>query len=225
MTPALLFPDMAALPCFDFPVPLSEKYRPRTIAEFSGLAETKRTLLGFASNPQDIGLVFQGPAGTGKTSMGLALASATNSFVYHIRSGCCTVDAVERAAFRAHHYPPMGYKRNLILVDEMDLASLPAQNICLSYLDGMATIPQTTWVFTTNDTTRLAERFLSRNRVMAFSTYGIQSDATQLMERIWSAETDAPAPNMARLIKEQNGNVRAALSILDSKLDALKGAL
>ena len=52
MTPALLFPDMAELPGFDFPVPLSEKYRPSTISEFAGLAETKRTLQGFALNPR-----------------------------------------------------------------------------------------------------------------------------------------------------------------------------
>lgn len=225
MTSCLLFPELAPMPGFTFPQPLSEKYRPSTIAEFAGLAETKRSLAGYVVNPQDIGLVFCGPAGTGKTSMALAVATETAASVHHIRSGCCTVDAVERAAFRAHHYPPMGFKRNLILIDEMDLASLPAQNICLSYLDGMATIPQTTWIFTTNDTTRLADRFLSRNRVLPFSTYGIQADATALMQRVWEAETDAPAPNMARLIKEQNGNVRAALSILDSKLDALRGGL
>ena len=222
MTPALLFPELAELPGFSFPEPLCLKYRPTRIAEFCGLEETKRKLAGFATNPQDIGLLFIGPAGTGKTSMGLALANETKSFVTHIRSGCCTVDAIERVAFQAHYYPPAGYKRNMILVDEVDLASLPAQNICLSYLDNMATIPLTTWVFTCNGTDRLADRFLSRNRVHQFSTYGIQSDAAKLLERVWTAETSEPLPNVARIIKEQNGNVRAALSILDSKLDAIR---
>jgi DNA polymerase III gamma/tau subunit len=225
MTPALLFPDMAELPGFAFPEPLCEKYRPRTIADFAGLAETKKTLLGFVSNPRAIGLLFVGPAGTGKTSMGIALSRAIGGFIHHVKAGECSVDKVRELAFSCHYYPPPGFKFHVILVDEMDLASLPAQNAILSYLDGTSTIPQTIWVFTCNSTERLADRFLSRCRNLAFSTYGIQADATKLLERVWSAETDAPTPNMARLIKEQNGNIRAALSILDSKLDALKGAL
>jgi replication-associated recombination protein RarA len=222
MTSTLLFPELAPPPMLDFPQPLSEKYRPARIAEFAGLAAVKDELAGFVTGPRDIGFLFIGGAGTGKTSMGLALANETRSFVYHIRSGCCTVDAVERTAFSAHYMPPAGYKRNLILIDEMDLASLPAQNICLSYLDGMATIPQTTWVFTCNGTDRLAERFTSRCRVLPFPTYSIQADAAELLKRVWKAETDAPCPNMAGIIKAQKGNIRAALSTLDSRLDALR---
>jgi hypothetical protein len=33
---------------------------------------------------------------------------------------------------------------------------------------------------------------------------------------------DAPCPNMAGIIKAQKGNIRAALSTLDSRLDALR---
>jgi hypothetical protein len=63
---------------------------------------------------------------------------------------------------------------------------------------------------------------MSRCRNLPFSTYGIQADAAKLLERVWQAETDAPAPNFARIIKEENGNVRAALSTLDSRLDSLR---
>lgn len=223
MTSSLLFPDMAPMPGFEFPQPLCEKYRPARIADFAGLAETKKTLAGFVANPRAIGLLFVGPAGTGKTSMAIAVAREMAGFIHHVPSGMCTVDKVRELAFSCHYFPPAGFRKNVVIVDEADQMSVAAQLACLSYLDGTSTIPETVWIFTCNATDRLQDRFLSRCRNLAFSTYGIQSDATKLLETVWQAETDAPAPNMARIIKEQNGNVRAALSILDSKLDALKG--
>ena len=222
MTQTLMFAEMAPPPMLDFPAPLSEKYRPTRIADFAGLAEVKRTLSGFVSRPTCAGFLFVGPAGTGKTSMGLALASELGGFVHHITAGNCTVGAIRDVAFSCWYVCPAGFKRHIVLVDEADQMSQEAQLACLSYLDGTNTIPDCVWIFTANATGRLADRFLSRNRVLPFSTYGIQSDAAKLLERAWTEQTTAAAPNFARIIKEQNGNVRAALSTLDSRLDALR---
>ena len=122
-------------------------------------------------------------------------------------------------AFSCHYYPPAGFARHVIIVDEADLMSIAAQNAVLSYLDGTNTIPDTVWIFTANATDRLADRFVHRNLVLPFSTYAIQADAAKLLERVWDAEApEQPKPNFARIIKEQTGNIRAALAVVESML-------
>jgi replication-associated recombination protein RarA len=235
MHTSLLFPEMAPPPSFDFPEPLSDKYRPRRIADFAGLGDKpgkngemvpgpKSILAGFAANPRSRGLLFIGPAGMGKTSMAFALASEIQGFVYHIKSRKCTIEEVERKAFSAWYVPPIGYKWNVIIVDEVDLASLAAQELMLSYLDGTNTIPNTVWVFTGNSTERLERRFLSRNLVLNFTNYRIQAEAAELLESVWTREAspNLPRPNFARIIKEATGNIREALASLETRLDAAR---
>lgn len=154
--------------------------------------------------------------------MGIALAREIGGFLHHVESGEYTVDKVRELKHSCNYYPPQGFGWHVVLVDEVDCASYAAQIATLSCLDGTATIPRTVFVFTCNSTDKLHDRFLSRNRVVNFTTYGIQADAAKLLERVWAEQTDAPAPNMAAIIKAQNGNVRAALQVLDSKLDALR---
>lgn len=225
MTSSVLFPELVEpQTVMDFGVPLSEKYRPLRIEDFAGLTEPKKILRGFAANPRNAGFVFCGPAGTGKTSMAFALASEVRGFVHHVPAGSCTVESVRDLAFSCWYVPPSGYKLHVIIIDEADLMSLPAQNAILSYLDGTNTIPDTVWIFTCNATDRLADRFLSRNRVLNFSTYGIQADAAKLLESVWEHETQADKPNFARIIKDATGNVRAALMALEMKLLAQEAA-
>lgn len=218
-----LFPELTE-PQYgiNFPLPLAEKYRPTRIADFAGLNEVKKILAGFLRAPANCGFLFVGPAGTGKTSMGLALATELRAYVHHAAAQECTVEAVRKLAWDCNYYPPAGYTRHLVLIDEADLMSSAAQNAILSKLDGTDPLPDTVWVFTCNAIDRLQERFLSRNKVLHFSTYGIQAEAAKLLDKVWTTEAPrAEKPNFARMIKEETGNVRAALMSLEMKLLAV----
>lgn len=94
-----------------------------------------------------------------------------------------------------------------------------AQLALLSKLDSTDPAPQTIWIFTANDTSRLEKRFLSRCRVLEFSSYGMRSDLAGLLARIWEAETGKPGTlDFERIAKDSTNNVRDALQTLEIEL-------
>jgi len=207
---------------FNFPQPLSEKYRPRAIAEFAGLEKPKKICSKLAANPFDSAWIFYGPSGTGKTTLAMALAMAIPAEIHHIPSQDCNLEKIERVRRTCQYVPMEGCKYHLVLVDEADQMTPAAQLALLSKLDSTDAAPFTIWIFTCNDTTRLQDRFMSRCRMIEFSSYGISKEVTALLEKIWIAETGGAGdrPNFARICKEANNNVRAALMTLETEIMA-----
>lgn len=203
-----------------FPQPLTEKYRPRSLDGFIGLEKPRKLAAKLAANPFPSAWLFIGPSGTGKTTLALALAESIPAEVHHIPSQECNLNTLERIARTCHYVPMAGRKMHLILVDEADQMSPAAQLYLLSKLDSTGTLPNTIWIFTSNDSTRLEDRFLSRVKTVEFSSYGISSSAVELLQRIWleNAPSGSIAPNFARIVKESNNNVRESLQRLETEL-------
>jgi Cdc6-like AAA superfamily ATPase len=152
--------------------------------------------------------------------MAAALAELIPAEVHHIPSQECTLAALERVSRTCQYVPMAGKKMHLILIDESDQMSPAAQLYCLSKLDGTAQIPNTIWIFTCNSIDRFEARFLSRNKVIEFSSYGIAQDAAALLARIWqeNAPAGAAIPNFARIIKESSNNIRESIMKLELEL-------
>ena len=212
--------------CFSFPQPLTEKYRPQAIAEFVGLDKIKRAMAKLAENPYPSAWFFLGNSGTGKTTMALALAAEMPAEVHHIASKECTLETVRELA-RQCHYMPRQFndwkpcKMHICIVDECDQMSYPAQLAFLSILDAAAPVPNTIWIFTGNSSANLEPRFMSRVRVLEFSSYGISGAVTDLLQRVWMRETGnnvESAPNFKTIVKESSNNVRASLMALETEI-------
>ncbi len=208
-------------PTLAFPQSLAEKYRPQTIAEFVGLDKPKRILSKFAAQPYPSAWLFVGASGVGKTSMALALCSQIKGELTHIPSQKCNAQAIEEACYHCHFVPLTG-GFHVVLIDEADRMTPAAQLALLSKLDGTAFPPNTVFIFTANSTDGLEPRFLSRCRVLEFSSYGMASDIAEYLDKVWHAEGgNGNCPDLTRLAKESRNNVRDALMKLELELMAL----
>lgn len=212
---------MSALPnLLSFPTQpqsLVEKWSPRRIQDFCGLAKVKEGLLRFCENPYSASFVFKGDSGTGKSSMARIISDNIGAELTHVPAQECSVDNLRRIIQFCHYAPMSGKLFHLVLVDEADSMSKAARDFLLSPLDKLP--PYTVFIFTCNSVESFEPRFMSRSMVLDFSNYGIQKEATELLTRIW--ECEAPGivpPDAKRLVKESNGNVRQALKALEWEL-------
>jgi hypothetical protein len=100
-----------------------------------------------------------------------------------------------------------------------------AQLALLSKLDATAFPPNTIFIFTRNSTDGLEPRFLSRFRLIEFSSYGMANEIAGYLDTIWHPEArNGNAPDLTRLAKESRNNVRDvrdALMKLEVELMAL----
>jgi replication-associated recombination protein RarA len=77
-----------------FPCALTEKYRPKYLADFVGLERQRTILTNFAAKPFPTAFLFTGASGTGKTTM--AMASAIPAELHHVPSQDANLMSIER---------------------------------------------------------------------------------------------------------------------------------
>jgi len=192
------------------------------IADFVGLAKPKLLLQKLAVSPNCRALLFEGKSGSGKTAMALAFAAEIPAEVHLLPANECTRENLSGLWVRCQGYPLPGFRKHLVLVDQADTLRMPQQLDLRSYIDGPSALDHVLWVFTGVPSDRLEDGFRSRCLQLEFSTYGNSKAAAELLERVWQAEVpNAPPPNFARLIKEANGNILAALQQMELKLMAV----
>lgn len=206
---------------FTFPASLSQKYRPRRLADFVGLDKVKRVLSRFADAPfADAAFLFVGPSGVGKTTMGLAFCETIKGELHHVPSQTCNIETLENVIRQCHYVPSSGHSFHVVLVDEADKMSKAAQLHLLSKLDATAFPPSTIFIFTANTTDGLEGRFISRCMQLQFSSHGLAEPTAELLERIWQAEAGdtAEKPNFIRLVRDSGNNIRDAVNSLQVEL-------
>lgn len=207
---------MMATATLNFPQPLAEKYRPLSLGGFVGLEKQRKILSKLVENPFPSAWLFVGASGTGKSSMALAIAAQIKGELHHIGSQECKLENLQDTV-RMCNYVPLNGGFHVILVDEADMMSAAAQAFLLSRLDATETTPNTIWIFTANASDKLETRFLSRCRVLEFSSYGLNGNLVALLKRVWEQESNgAPEPNWKSLTA--GNNVRECLMRLELEL-------
>jgi|GraSoi2013_100cm_1033763.scaffolds.fasta_scaffold29774_3 replication-associated recombination protein RarA len=203
-----------------FPARLTEKYRPHTFADFVGLEKPKKIMQRFAECPKSDAFLFIGSSGIGKTTMALAFCELIRGELHHVPSQTCNVETLENVIRQCHYYPANGKSFHVVIVDEADQMSKPAQLHLLSKLDATAFPPNTIFIFTANASDALADRFLSRCKQIPFQSHGLAEQTAQFLEAVWLREVGETAekPNFLRIVRDSQNNVRNALNMLETEI-------
>lgn len=222
-----------------FPQSLTEKYRPPSPAEFIGIPEAKAQAESIIRRPiPNSAFLFAGESGTGKTCMILAIAKALEAQLHHIPARQASKEAIEKIWDAVHYAPWAGRRFHVVGMDEIDLWRADLQDMMLSLWDSMGSLtntlfgdwtpnpPQVIWVGTTNvdhrklrSDSRFEPRFLSRCRIVPFSSYGMNGALAEFLAEVWKREGgNGNTPDFVRMAKEQRNNVRACLNELEGLL-------
>jgi replication-associated recombination protein RarA len=215
-----LFTAQAGL---QFPASLSEKYRPRDLADFIGLEKPKKVLTNFAAKPfPNAAFLFVGPSGSGKTSAALALCEMILGELHHVPSQNCNLATIEDVA-RQCHYVPRNNTLHVVLIDEIHAASKAAQMALLSKTDRTAFPPSTVFIGTCTTLDGIDAALLSRFMQLPFSSHGMAKEIAGLLESVWIAEAGETTekPNFLRMAQDSRNNVRDAVNSLQVELLAL----
>ncbi len=173
------------------PRALTEKYRPRSLADVVGQGSAVYRLMSFVETPYPTAFLFHGDTGTGKTSAALALAAdlAVNPdwALYRISSGTMDADAVESVLKNLRYTAPGGGWK-VVIADEADLASPKAKQLWLSVMEELPA--RSVIVFTTNHVEKFEQRFKDRCEVIAFESNAdlLMQDAQTLAVKVWTGE-------------------------------------
>lgn len=129
---------------------LTVKYHPQQISDFIGLDNVKPVLLSYIASPQPQVFLFEGPSGTGKTSMAFALAKALGvheGMIARTHALRCNLEWVKKISSDCDFHPTLG-NWWFYLIDEAEEMTRPAQIDLLNILDPPP--PRGIFVFTAN---------------------------------------------------------------------------
>ena len=206
------------------PRPLADRIRPKALVEVAGQAHLlgEGGALARLLTTRSLGsLIFWGPPGTGKTTVGRLLAHETNLIFVQISAIFSGVADLKKVFEEARSRREAG-QGTLLFVDEIHRFNRAQQDSFLPVMeDGTITLIGAT---TENPSFELNAALLSRARVMTFQS--LSADAIeQMLARAEALEArDLPLDAEARtaLIRMADGDGRAALTLAEEVWRAAK---
>jgi len=162
--------DLFTLPGEDGPAgefsPLADRMRPRSLEEFEGQEQIlgpEGVLRRMIESDRIASMIFWGPPGSGKTTLGRIIAAGTGSRFIHHSAVTCGVAQVKEAVKEAEESLRLYRRRTILFLDEIHRFNKAQQDALLPHVEnGTLTLIGAT---TENPSFEVNSALLSRVRV------------------------------------------------------------